>query len=720
MINKITYQILFASFLLVILFTGYFVYEKGSKILTNPWEQPIDYSVQVNDRLGKRLYLFTTKAGYWRFPVEISQIDKQFIQLLLAYEDKRFYQHFGVDIFALARAGWQWISNGRIISGASTLAMQTIRLLEPAPRTVVSKVYEMIQAIRMEHYLSKDEILSLYLTLASYGGNIQGINAASLFYFNKQAKQLNLSQSALLIALPQSPETRRPDRYPLEAKKARNKVLSRLFSSNKDNNNTYKTYINSKGYQIAIKQNMISKRQSVTQLAPHLAMKVKQNKFINQNNISKKSVITTTLDYSLQKKTEELLKLKKSQFLSGETVAAIIVDNKTCQIIAYAGSADYNKGWKLDLTRAIRSPGSALKPFIYGLGFDMNKLHPNTQVMDQPLRIKGYTPQNFNGQYMGKVSIKQALQNSLNIPAVLALNQVGPQYFVNRIKQTGVKLRLPDNQAAGLPIALGGVGINLYDLVSLYTALANQGEFKSLSYTINPILKSKNYNKKAINSSPKINQFLLSSSASWYLGDILKDSPVPEGFVNQIDSVNKIRFKTGTSYGYRDTWAVGYNDDFTIGVWSGRPDGAYMQKQTGINRAAPILFSLFDRTFYRQKNYKQKVVGIIPNNVLQLSNKQLPNHLKWLGMNAFNAYKTILAIHYPVDGSNISLHKHKNIVLKGQGGEKPYQWIINGDLFKNTEDKNTLQWKVPSTGQYNLTLIDAKGSQQQSSIWVEK
>lgn len=643
------------------------------------------YSFQLTDRDGELLRLYTTDDGYWRLPADADRIDPRFIQQLLAYEDKRFEDHGGVDPLALARAGWQWLRHGRIVSGASTLTMQTVRLLEPRPRTLGSKLTEMWLARRLEQQLSKKQILDLYLTLAPYGGNLQGIRAASLFYFGKEPDQLTPSQSALLIALPQSPESRRPDRHPEAAGQARHAVLEQMHR---------KGLLSDEEVELAHSIPVPVERRPTPFLAPHLADRLKRD--------SDQALLKTTLDISLQRRLETLARRHQETLPDGQTLAVMIVSNKEREVLAHLGSGDYFNATQIDLTQSIRSPGSTLKPLIYGLGFEALIFHPETRVLDQPFRRGAFGPRNFDQAYRGVVSVRQALQKSLNVPAVKALQQVGPSRLVNRLDQVGVNLALADRQKPGLSIALGGAGTRLHDLTALYAAIANGGNYRALGYVVD---------EERGNATR-----LLSGEASWYLDDILSGVPLPRGFTRNL----AVRFKTGTSYGFRDVWAIGYDADYTIGVWVGQVDGSAGHGQTGLDTAAPLLLEAFELM-----PPGAPVQSDPPDDVLLVKNSELPRSMRWLSDDDKARYEaaTNPQIIFPVDGSTMTFVSHEQnnagITLKSRGGAVPYHWLIDGRRIDQTGFEQTVQWQPEGPGRIQITLIDSEGQSDRVEVWLE-
>jgi penicillin-binding protein 1C len=525
-----------------------------------PLGQNLEFSKQVLDRNGKLLRAYATRDGAWRLPARVADVDPRFFDVLFAYEDKRFYTHHGVDPLAVMRAGLQFATSGHLRSGASTLTMQVARLIEGRhPRDLLGKLRQMVRAVEMERVLTKARILSLYLELAPYGGNIEGIRAASLVYFGKEPRHLTLAEAALLVALPQSPEPRRPDRYADVARSARDRVLDRFAASGK---------VPSDEIALAKAEPVPTVRRPMPMLAPHAADQALLRLPAGRE-------IRLTIDAALQKKLEELARerLRGLAATLGPNVSLAIfaADNATGQVLAELGSPAYfdaRRAGQVDMTQALRSPGSTLKPFIYGLGFEDGFIHPETLIEDRPASYGGYAPKDFDFGFKGTVSVRDALQMSLNVPAIAVLDRVGPARLAARLMQAGATLTLPDGQAPGLAIGLGGVGIKLRDLVMLYSGIARLGLAIPLTECMDAI--------------PQQARRLMQPLAAWYVSNVLLGSPPPENGV-----AGRIAFKTGTSYGYRDAWSVGFDGKYTIGIWVGRPDGAPVPGLIG-RRADPV------------------------------------------------------------------------------------------------------------------------------------
>ncbi len=642
-----------------------------------PDKFPVPCSAQAVDQQGKLLRLFTTADGYWRLPAHLDRIDSQFIRLLLACEDKRFWSHHGVDLLALSRALVQLIGHGHAVSGASTITMQTVRLLHPRPRNLSSKLIEMAEALRLEQHLSKRQILETYLTLAPYGGNIEGIEAACRFYLQKDASRLTPSEAALLISLPQSPERRRPDRHPDQAETARNQVLARLLDSG---------LLSAEQASLAQAQPVPRRRQPAPFHAPQLTGKLHALQ-------PGQELLRTTLEQPLQEKMERIAAQAQQRFSSRkQTLALLVIDNQNRHVLAHVGSG----GWRissLDLTKARRSPGSALKPFIYGLAFEQGILHPETLMLDQPERFGSYGPDNFDRQHHGWLPARDALRRSLNLPAVQVLDRLGPQTLLSRFAKLGVVLGSgrPEQEEPGLSIALGGTAITLRDLTALYAALADEGRF--LPITFNP----------ASQRGPELR--LLSPAAAWQIDRILRTMP---------RSGERIRYKTGTSYGFRDAWAVGYTKQHTVGVWVGRPDGGYGKRQTGADLAVPVMLQVFAALPQQPEEQES-----IPAGVLRLAHSELPPHLQYFTQSALPGKPSGPHIYFPVDGSTVQLGSQPLLALKAHGGAPPFHWLINGQPLPAEQQNAIASCVPPGAGMTEITLVDSSGQRDKVSVWVE-
>src|SRR6202140_5086881 len=430
-----------------------------------PLTQARQVSTSIVDRNGKLLRAYAMADGRWRLPVDAkTAVDPRYLTLLLAYEDRRFYSHPGVDPLASGRAAIQLASRGHIVSGGSTITMQLARLLEPRrQRSVYAKLRQMVRAFEIERQLTKDQILDLYLTLAPYGGNLEGIRAPPIAYFGKEPKRLSLAESALLVALPQSPETRRLDRYPQAARAARDRVLDRMMEEGR---------VSKEDAAQAKAVPVPQLRKPMPILAPHSSDQAIAT-------VKDAPIIKLTLDAGLQKVLEALARDRALALGPNISIGILAVDNATGEVLARVGSPDYfdeRRAGQVDMTRAVRSPGSTLKPFIYGLAFEDGFVHPESLIDDRPIRFGSYAPENFDMTFQGTVPVRKALQLSLNVPAIALLDRVGASRLSSRLKQAGAGLVLPKDEAPGLAMGLGGVGVTLQDLVQLYSGLARGGK----------------------------------------------------------------------------------------------------------------------------------------------------------------------------------------------------------------------------------------------------
>lgn len=650
----------------------------------------------VQDRNGHLLRAYTTPDGRWRLPVTADDVDPAYLNLLLHYEDKRFYRHNGVDARAVARAALQAIWHGRIVSGASTLTMQVARLVSGKhERTLQGKLRQMVHALQLEDQLTKKQILDLYLRLAPFGGNLEGVRAASLAYFAKEPARLSVGQSALLVALPQSPEARRPDRHFKDAKTARDAVLERAQTSDQ---------FDLAELERARHEPVPSKRRAFPMLAPHLAdLEV-------ESDVSRRQ-FRTTLDRASQAALERLVK-EQTEVLGEKLSAALLaVDNKTGEIIAYVGSPSYlseSRHGAIDMVQAVRSPGSTLKPFIYGLSFENGMAHPETLIEDRKVRFGNYAPENFDDDFHGTVTLREALGQSLNIPAVKLLHAVGPVTLTERLKRFGVMTELPELARPSLAVALGGIGMRMLDLATLYTGLARGGDVIPLTWRMNYKAKSRQVEDHKRN--------LLSDVAAWYVTDILKDAPVPSHV-----RAGRIAYKTGTSYGYRDAWAAGYDGRHTIIVWVGRPDAVSTPGLIGRTAAAPILFSAFERLAAKRTPLQRR-----PPAALIVKGAQLPPPLKRFRGDAQQApartYRDDrLAIAFPPDRTSLDISGRDGepVVVKAQGGVLPLTWLVDGMPVATSRHKRSLDWTPAGRGFVNFSVIDANGDVDRVHVRLE-
>lgn len=643
-----------------------------------------EVSREVVDREGRLLRPFALADGRWRLAADAATVDPRFIAMLLAYEDRRFAAHGGVDPRAMLRAAWQMATSGRVISGGSTLSMQVARLLAPPrPRTLAAKLDQMRAALELEARLGKTEILSLYLTLAPYGGNIEGVRAAALTYFGKEPTRLNLSEAALLVALPQSPEARRPDRSPAVARRARDRVLDRLAAAG---------LLSADEVALAKAEAVPQLRRAMPQLSPHLA----------EAQVAARPGQTRhplTLDAPLQARLEALLRERAAALGRGLSAAMVVVDNDSAEVRAYVGSADFSdreRAGAVDLARAVRSPGSTLKPFIYALAFEDGLVHPDSLIEDTPARFGAWRPENFDRSFQGTLSVRKALQLSLNVPAVRLLDAVGPDRLAARLRQAGARLELPPGAAPALPMGLGGVGIRLVDLAMLYSALARGGEARALSV------------RTDAPASPRRTP-LVGDVAAWYVGQSLLGTPAPDNALG-----GRIAFKTGTSYGYRDAWSVGYDGRRTVAVWVGRPDGQPVPGLAGRSAAAPLLFDAFARIIRTPAG-----LGPAPRGALVAGNARLPPPQRHFGR---TRQEEAMAVVFPPDGARVAGEEAGSgeaLALKVSGGAFPLTLLLDGRPVARADDRRTLFWTPRGRGFSRLTVIDGTGATASVTVRVE-
>lgn len=669
---------------------------------------PTNASIAVQAANGTLLRAFPAPDAQIRLPITSDEVDPNFLRLLIAFEDKRFYRHWGVDPQAMARAIMQNIRGRRVISGGSTLTMQAARLLAPSERNVLSKLLEAHRAVRLEIFLSKKEILDLYLRLAPYGGNIAGLRTASLQWLGKEPAHLTLAQSALLIALPQSPNRARPDRDNRQAKILRDKVLRVLAKSGA---------ITPADADQAQAEPLPILRQKLPFLAPHLSERLAREVSHDQARI-----VATTLDARLQGRMETLIARALPELDPKASLAVMVVDSQTGEIRAHIGSADYfdvQRQGNVDMTRAIRSPGSTLKPFIYGMAFDDGLGLPNTIIRDAPTRFGTYQPSNFEGGFAGEVTLRQALQQSLNIPAVKLLDQVGPERFAAKLREAGARLVWPDPGArAGLPLALGGVGVTLEDLVQLFMALDHGGQAPLLRMQAQPEpAKAQGKTKASTNKKTETNNVkqpaaIMSNAAATAIRQILSDAPPPPGVAVDPDG-RGFAFKTGTSYGFRDAWAVGSGRGWTVGVLVARPDATPIAEQFGRAAAAPLLFRIFNILPNRPSQ-------IAPDYALLEKERAADSGKLWRGDRTEPGLRgNPVRILHPDPGAVVDLASLEGaLTLIGQGGKRPYHWLVNGLPLESEAWRDAVDWTPDGPGAVSVTLVDAEGKSAIADIWL--
>jgi penicillin-binding protein 1C len=655
-------------------------------------------STIVVDRDGRLLRAFTLPDGRWRLPTRVGEVDPRYLAMLLAYEDGRFYAHHGVDWRAMARAAGQLVLRGHVVSGGSTLTMQVARLIEPRDnRNLSAKLRQIARAWQIEDRVAKDGVLDRYLTLAPFGGNLEGVRAASLAYFGKEPRKLTIGEAALLVALPQSPELRRPERFPDAARAARARVLDRVAS---------RGVISDEEAEAGKREPIPDMRKPLPMLAAHAAEEAVAAD-------PDAHVIKLAIDARLQAKLEALALEAVTRLGPRLSAAMVVVDNSSGEVRARVGAADYldaSRGGSLDMSRAPRSPGSALKPFIYALAFEQGLAHPETVLFDRPARYGAYAPQNFDLGYQGTVTARKALQMSLNLPAIELLADVGPATFLARLHSAGAEIALPKDTPVGLAIGLGGLGVSLTDLARLYAGLARGGEAPALYERLDgapPMIGPKRVTDPV---------------AAFYVEDILRGAPPPSSALS-----GRIAFKTGTSYGFRDALAIGYDKGTTIAVWVGRPDNGPTPGLIGRQAAAPLLFDAFARL--------GRDIELIraPKGVLRVAaSADLPPPLRHLRRDEPRAIAAIgaapLKIAFPPDGARIDLGigegaRDETLALKALGGALPLTWFVNGEPVSEPIGELDLgrqsAWRPDGAGFARVSVTDAKGASDSVLVRLE-
>ncbi len=650
-------------------------------------------STIVVDRDGRLLRPFTLPDGRWRLPATTHDVDPRYLAMLVAYEDARFYEHHGVDARALIRAAGQWLIRGHVVSGGSTLTMQVARLIEPrAERTLAAKLRQIERALQIERQVGKPGVLDRYLMAAPFGGNLEGVRAASLAYFGKEPLKLTIAEAALLVALPQSPEARRPDRSPQAARAARDRVLDRVAA---------RGLISADDAAAAKREPVPEARLAFPALAAHAAEEA-----VAADRQSE--VIKLSIDARLQARLEALVKESVARLGPKLSAAIVVIDNMSGEVRARVGAADYDDASRdgaIDMSRAPRSPGSALKPFIYALAFEEGLAHPETVLFDRPMRYGSYAPENFNLGYEGTVTARKALQMSLNLPAIELLADVGPATFLARLHSAGAEIALPKDTPIGLAIGLGGLGVTLTDLARLYAGFARGGEAPALIERLDG---------SAVIGPRRVTDPV----AAWYVADILRGAPPPANALK-----GRIAFKTGTSYGFRDALAVGFDCRTTIAVWVGRPDNGPTPGLIGREVAAPILFDAFER-LGRDIELVRPPKGVLAAKV----SADLPPPLRHLRR---DAPKTLAAtevaalkIAFPPDGALIDLGLKEGapdarLALKALGGAPPFTWFVNGEPVGEADLRRQSAWKPDGAGFARVSVVDSRGESDAVMVRLE-
>ncbi len=635
------------------------------------------------DRRGAWLRALPVENGRWRIRADLERTDPVFLSRLIGIEDARFTWHDGVDPGALVRAAASAVVHGRPTSGASTLTMQTVRLLTPRRRTLTAKAIEMVRAVQLEAHFSKREILALYLTLAPYGGNLEGVRAASLAYFGHEPTSLTNGEQALLIALPQAPEARRPDRHPAAARAARAVVLAKMVRAGMIDG------------EAAAEANAepLPRRVAFPALAWHAAGELARSASGGQASV------VTTIDADLQARLENLAARTAAEQGAKADVAILVVDVRTRAVRGAVGSAGVDRpgGW-IDITRALRSPGSALKPLIYGFAFDDGLIAPDSQIDDVPRRYSDYQPEDFDRVFHGRVTAREALMYSLNVPAVSLLDRLGAPAFEARVEATGARLARPQAALndAGLALALGGEGITPRDLVMLFAALGDDGLAKPLAWT----------EEEAARRPAAAGLRMMRPEAARQVLDILRETPTASGRAPSALTRGgpAMAFKTGTSYGYRDAIAAGVGGGYAIVVWTGRADGGPRPGLTGREAALPLFFDVAD------------ALGSTAAAPRPIAPKGAPPALT-----SFTSFRPGPRLLFPPDGAGVTVDgfgpTSRGLALAAAG--KGLAWYVDGEPIRPDPASGVTLWRPGAPGFYRVVVVDGDGRRAESQVSVK-
>lgn len=549
-----------------------------------PYHPQVVYSQIVLDKNGDLLHASLTPDQKWRMRCDLSEVSPQLISTLIRKEDRWFRYHPGVNPLSVARALWQNLIQGERISGASTITMQVVRMQHPRSRTIGNKLIEMFNALQLEFHYRKSSILELYFNLLPYGGNIEGVKAASYLYFGQKPVLLSPARIATLAIIPNNPRHLRIGVNNEQIRKERNNWLLVFRKQGIFSGEELRT---------ALLEPLEASRLQAPREIPHFAGLLRKI-------YPSTSELHTFIDPAIQQQVEDILASEIGHLRSVNigNGAVVVINNRTMAVEAYAGSAGFNETFyqgQVDGCNALRSPGSALKPFLYALAIDNGTITPRMMLSDVPMNFNGYKPQNYDAGFRGQVTASQALALSLNLPAVELANRIGVELFLNKLSRGGLKWIGKRKSTLGLSVVLGGCGVNLLELTGLYSALAREGRHSQTRL----IRDETNLTYDS----------LFSPEAAWLITDMLtnlKRPDLPTNFENSLH-LPHIAWKTGTSYGRRDAWSIGYNPDYTVGVWVGNFDGSGSPDLSGSESASPILFRIFNMlTMNRQSRWFPK------------------------------------------------------------------------------------------------------------------
>ncbi len=603
------------------------------------------------DREGRTVTLLPAPGGVWRFAVRADDVAPAMIETLVATEDRRFWRHPGIDPAALARATLQAVRAGRVVSGGSTLTMQVARMLSPRQRTWRAKLIEMARAVQLEAHFSKRDILGMWLTLAPYGGNLEGVRAGALAWFGVSPRLIGPAQAALLVAIPRRPEALRPDRFPDRARALRDRILADANDADAGD-------------------------------VPRRRLPMPSHARVQMAALPRAPHVATTLDLALQTALERFAAERLQGLPEHASLAIVVADAPRREIRAIvsgdggageAGSGEARGGF-LDLTRAVRSPGSAMKPFIYAMAFADGLAGPDTPLDDLPRRFGGYAPENFDRGFAGHVTAAEALRRSLNLPAVALLDRVGPLRFAATLKGAGVALRLPPGADPSLPLALGGDGITLRELAGLYAALATDGTAMPLRLRADD---------------PAQHLPFLQPRPAASVAAVLT-----QPFPGQL--TGGVAWKTGTSWGGRDTWAFGFDARHVAGVWIGRPDGTPLPAATGRALALPLLARVFD------------LLPPDPRPAPPPAAHESAAHAP-----AADALRLL----FPPNEAVLSTGEGP-VFVRVMGGRRPLTFLVDGAKLPASPARRETAWLPDAPGFYRLTVLDADGAAVHAAVRV--